>query len=221
MKGLKVSGTKDELMSRIIDYFSSLSNKQPEESEDKRAIYYQYFEELAARNNKDLLAKKVITKDVNMERFFEQATHYLFEEKLGLKPTVQKGTEVADGCIEIGKDEVFLWDNKSKEENYDFPRSHMKQFRRYIRESKKRVKTFLVIVSDMDKKKAENQAFKLKLETPDDTDVAIIRARDLKYVAEKWRNFASGNHEAFDLRVFNDTGVLDRQKLENHMRLVF
>lgn len=219
LKGINVSGTKNEKVARVIDYFGSLSNKVPTDSRDSREVYYQYYEELASRNNKELYIKKLIKKDIQIESYFEKATHFLFEDKLGLKLNSQDGSEHSDGSVSMKNGDLLLWDNKSKEKEYSFPRSHFKQFRRYIRESAKRVSVFLIIVSEIEKS-AELTARQLKLESDTDTDVAIIRARDLKYVAENWTEFASNAKNEFDLKVFNYTGVLERSTLEQNMKIV-
>ena len=55
LEGVTKSGTFEERKDRIIDYYASLTFKEREDSEDPRAIYYQYLEEFAARDNKKLL----------------------------------------------------------------------------------------------------------------------------------------------------------------------
>lgn len=220
LKGIKTSGSKNDRINRIINYFSSMSNKEPQVNEDKRSLYYQYFEELASRDNKELYGKKIINRDIDIEKFFEEATHYLFEEKLGLELMQLQGNEHADGCIAMKKDEILLWDNKSKEKLYEFPASHYKQFRRYIRESAKRVNTFLIIVSDVNEKKVKDQATRLSWESNTKTDIAIIRAGDLKHIAEKWKSFVSKKNTLFDPIVFSYTGVLSRSQLENNLKLL-
>ena len=62
---------------------------------------------------------------------------------------------------------------------------------------------------------ARLQAIKLKHESGKDTDVSIITAADLKFVAEKWRKYSKDG--VFSLEVFNSTGILSRQELEARM----
>jgi len=217
LPGLNVTGSKQERSDRIIDYFASLSTRAPEESEDPRAVYYQYLVEYAARDNQNLYQLKLIKHDRDMERGFEEGTRYLFEEKLGCELIEMPGSEHADGGVEFSNGELLLWDNKGKESTYTFPKSHLDQFKRYIRESVKRVNIFLVIVPEIDPK-ARLQAMRLKHESKTDTDVALITATDLKWVAEQWPKFASG--EAFSIEIFNTTGILDRQTLEERMQIL-
>ncbi len=216
LQGVAVSGSKQERIDRIIDYFASLVTKMPEESDDPRAVFYEYLEEFAARDNKNLYQMNLIKHDRDMERGFEDGTRYLFEAKLGQELVEMPGSEHADGGVELPSGELLLWDNKGKESVYTFPKSHLDQFRRYIRESVKRVNVFLVIVPEL-APAARLQALKLKHLTDTDTDVGLISAADLKYVAETWTKFAKDGE--FNLEVFNATGILDRSELNARMDL--
>ncbi len=218
LQGVTVSGSKQERVDRVIDYFASLVQKTPEETDDPRAIYYEYLEEFAARDNKNLYQMKLIKHDRDMERGFEEGTRYLFEAKLGRQLIEMAGSDHADGGVEFSNGELLLWDNKGKESIYTFPKSHLDQFRRYIRESVKRVNVFLVIVPEIDPS-TRLQAMKLKHLTDTDTDIALVSAADLKHVAETWRKFAKDKDGEFKLEVFNGTGVLDRSELNARMEL--
>lgn len=217
LPGVAVSGSKNQRISGIISYFASLTAKTPVKGEDPRELYYQYLEELAERNNKELYRLGIIKKDREMEDYFEEATRYLFEKKLGCTLLHMEGTEHADGAVYFPNNEVLLWDNKGKEQKYRFPKSHADQFLKYIRESAQRVTVFLVVTPDV-APEAEQQALRLRYQNNTDTDVAIITARELKYVAEKWPEFSKSGK--FDLNVFNTTGILDRPLLEQRMKFL-
>ena len=219
LPGVGTSGNKEELRDRIIERFATFTPKQsPEAEQDPRATYYQYYEELAHRKNQELYPLGIIKKDGEMDTFFEEATKYLFETKLGCELIEPEGNEHADGAVAFSNGQVLLWDNKSKEQEYAFPKSHADQFLRYIRESTQRVNVFVVIVPDL-APKAEQQAMQLKYRNNTDTDVALIRARDLKFVAENWPDFAKTD-QSFDLNVFNATGILERSDLEERMKML-
>ena len=127
------------------------------------------------------------------------------------------GTDHPDGCFEIGRRaDILMWDNKSKETVYDFPQSHVKQFKRYIRDSERRVSCFLIIVPQIGEG-ADYVAARLKVESGTDTDVALISAEDLLWLAEEWTARSGGR--VFNPEVFNLTGVLDRKRLERRMTL--
>jgi len=215
LPGVRVSGAKNARRDRIIDYFEAYTAREPADTEDERGAYYEYFIELAARNNQVLHRLGLIERDHEMDSAFEQATQYLFEKKLGCELVSLSGTEHADGAVTFGGGDLLLWDNKSKESVYTFPKAHREQFMRYIRIAPRRVSVFLVIVPEVSDE-AALEAIRLKNESPSDTDVAIIRAEDLKYVAESWRKHA--RHDRFNLKLFNTTGILDRANLEQWMK---
>lgn len=185
---------------------------------DPRELYFQYYEELARRDRQNLLSNNVIGKDKHMDSAFEEATRYLFEQKLGLVHLSTPGSEHADGVLEFGHGDVlFMWDTKSKESDYTFPNVHLNQFKRYIRDSERRVTCFLVIAPRVQPVALEN-ALRLKVQSGTDTDVALIEAEDLKWMAEEWTDYAKSNG-VFDLQVLNYTGILDRATLQQRMRL--
>ena len=217
MPGVKISGKKNQRIEHIIDYFASLTTKDPVSSGDPRECYYQYLEELAARNNKELYRLGIIKKDRDMEGYFEEGTRFLFEKKLGCELLKMQGNDHADGCVQFPNGELLLWDNKGKEQEYTFPKSHADQFLRYIRESVKRVNVFLVVVPSVSQEAAE-QAVKLKIKNSTDTDIAIITAQNIKYVAENWGKMSK--REKFELNIFNITGILDRPTVEQRMKVL-
>lgn len=217
LPGAKVSGSKGDRIARVIDYFDKLVVHEVPAEASPGERYYKYLVELAARDRENLLANQVISKDLEMERAFEEGTCFLFTEKLRLELEAMPGSDHCDGCIRFGRSgDLFMWDNKSKESVYTFPPAHQKQFKRYIRDSHDRVSCFLVIVPEIGEG-AEMNAARLKVESGTDTDVALITAEDLVWVAETWA--ASGAETPFNLEVLNVTGVLNRKVLENRLKL--
>ncbi len=218
LPGAKVSGSKADRIERIVEYFANLVVRELPEEASPGERYYRYLVELAHRDRENLLANKVIKKDRNMQDAFEEGTRYLFTEKLGLELIHMPGSEHPDGCFQMrpGGD-LLMWDNKSKESVYSFPNSHVRQFKRYIRDSDRRVSCFLVIVPEIDAA-AATVAARLKVESRTDTDVSLITAEDLLWLAEEWPGHKS--HKPFDPEVFNITGLLDRRTLERRMRIL-
>lgn len=217
LPGANVSGTKRAKVNRVIDYFDNLVIKEVEEEASPGLRYYEYFVELARRDRENLLANKIIQKDLGMNAAFEEGARYLFQAKLGLELLPMQGSDHADGCLEFSAGgDLLLWDTKSKESVYTLPDSHVRQFKRYIRDSKRRVSCFLVIAPEI-ADEAEMKAARLKAESQSDTDVALIAAEDLKWMAEEWSRDAGS--ERFDIEILNVTGILDRPKLERRMRL--
>lgn len=217
LPGAKVSGSKGERIGRVIEYFDKMVFRDVPDEAPPGELYFQYLVELARRDREILLANDVIRKDREMDDAFEAGTRHLFAEKLGLELVPMDGSDHADGGVEIGgRGDVLLWDNKSKESVYTFPASHLRQSKRYIRDSDARVACFLIIVPEVDDQ-AAHRAARLKVESGTDTDVALITAEDLVWVTEAWQD--GGSDRAFDPEVFNITGILDRPTLEERMRL--
>ncbi|QDI91369.1 hypothetical protein EPH95_09420 [Salicibibacter halophilus] len=216
LEGVNVSGTKEEKIKNIIDYYENVTVRVDSDPTDGRSVYYDFFEELASRNYKVLRTNKVIDKDANVEKYFEEATRYLFEKKLGLQLEDMPGSKHADGKIKLNAKTSVLWDNKSTEQPYTFPEDHVEQFLGYIRSEKTKVSMFLIIAYEFTAESI-NQAQKLKVFSEDDVGVALIRAEDLKFVAENWRDYSGQKNPSFDLQVFNLTQVLDRKLLSNRM----
>lgn len=217
LPGAKVSGSKSRRLERIIEYFDKMVFRSVPEEAPVGELYFQYLVELARRDREILLANKVIRKDREMEGAFELGTRYLFAEKLGLELLAMGGSDHADGAVPVGRrGDVLMWDNKSKESIYSLPPSHLRQFKRYIRDSDRRVACFLIIVPDV-AEAAGHMAARLKVESGTDTDVALISAENLLWVAAQWKD--RGNGKAFNAEVFNMTGILDRKTLEQRMKL--
>lgn len=219
LDGARVSGTKNEKIENIIDYYEDISMPDDSDPTDPRARYYDCFEQLASRNYKALRGNGVITKDVEIEHYFEYATCYLFEKKIGLSPMELKGSAHPDGRLKHNAREVVLWDNKSTDQPYSFPDEHINQFLGYIRADTMRPTLFLVIVYDYTRE-AVSQAQRLKAYSETDTDVALVKAADLKFVAENWQSYSGRKTPEFDLQVFNMTGQLTRDTLVERMSWV-
>lgn len=219
LPGVKSSGSKDERIANLIEYFDKLRTKEVSADEDERALLYDYYVELANRDRANLLGNKVIRKDKDIDSAFEEATRYLFEVKCGLPVVHQPGTENPDGLFHVdGRDSVIMWDTKSKESVYTFPNEHLRQFKRYIRDSEQRVECFLVIAPKIGDSALEN-AYRLKVESGKDTDVALISASDLKWLAEKWRQI-DRTRDFINLEVLNITGILTRQAIQQRLQIL-
>lgn len=97
---------------------------------------------------------------------------------------------------------------------YRCPRSQVRRFKGYLRDSGREVSLFLVVMPEVESD-AEGRADPLKAQSEHDTDVAIVAAEDLKWESGAWPGYAS----RFDFRpeVFNTTGVLSRGELEQRV----
>lgn len=211
---VNISGTKPEMINNIIEFYNKLVTYSVE-SGDKREQYYNYINELANRNYEQLRGNNIISKDLEIEHLFEDATRFLFDIKLGIKPCDMEGNDNPDGRLDFNDKEVVLWDNKSCENDYIFPDDHFNQFKRYIDNEDKRVTLFLVISSSFSDDSI-SKAYRLKAVSETDTDVGLITADEIKYVAENWRDYSSKDGD-FDLQVFNYTGRLTKDILKQRM----
>ncbi|MEX1308530.1 MAG: hypothetical protein AB1Z19_08380 [Eubacteriales bacterium] len=197
---LKVSGQKNDLIQRIIEHYDEIRKRPTSDSqEDMRSIYFEYFEFLASRNISELRHQGVIEKDLQCERYFEEATDYIFEKYLNHKPLVLKGTEHPDGILSFN-DRLIMWDNKSKETPVNLT-DHMKQFERYISTSEKPVASFLVIGPSFT---ADSEKLCKKFSMSNNTTICLITASQLRKLALRWKN-----DSPFPLQNFRQSGLFD------------
>lgn len=218
---VKSSGQKAEKINRIIKYYDELINIDVRETEDKREIYYDFFEQLAKVDMQNLMGKNIVKNESECKLAFEEATRFIFEKKFSQELLDQKGTNHCDGCMELEeKDDFFMWDNKTKyNSKYDFPNKDFDQFKRYIRDAKrngKSVKCFLIVAPGFEDSVQMN-AERLKYESGIDTDIALISASNLKWIAEEWnKNYSD---KKFNLHLFNKTTVFTKDEIKNRMKL--
>lgn len=186
---LPISGTKQDLIQRIIDAYDAL-RLVTQENTDERAIFYEFFEDLAFRRSDSLRQQQLIQKDIEIERNFEYVTSYLFESKLGHKPLSLIGSAHADGAISY-QDRVIYWDNKSKETPVSLS-DHIKQFDSYIKSSEKPVAGFLVIGPDFTE---DSATIAMQYQVQNGVPICLITASELKQVASKWEEQRGNNTE--------------------------
>ena len=207
----KKGSSKNDRIERIFHELDQLSH-QSVKFEDPREIYFKYFEELAARNSKKLRDLKIIEKDLDMEKAFEEGTRYIFEKIFMHKLEKMDGTDHPDGMIKIDDNRYLLWDNKSKETSCNL-KNHLDQFHRYIRRLREHngdVQSFLVIAPEFDQK-SEIIAHGEKMKN---ITFTLVRAQDLKIVAEEWKK-ANAKKQQFPLSIFNISGRVDIESLKN------
>lgn len=196
--GLTTSGTKDDRVSRLVEYYDNVHSITVDQT-DEREIYFSYFEELAGRNIELLRKKGLITKDNEIERLFEKATHYAFERYLKHTPQQLIGTKRPDGIIPF-KDQIIMWDNKSKESPVHL-KDHIKQFDEYIKTSQNRVSSFLVIGPSFTEE-SFTQATEYQINN--DVFLSLITAQQFKELSLRWDKETNGN--PLPLTYFKQTG---------------
>ena len=198
--GVQSYGTKLDLIWNILRYYDGIKQINTT-SEDIRGSYFEVFEELANRDLAFLRNQNIISKDLECEHKFEEATNYIFEKILKNKPLLLKGTDHPDGILSYN-DKLIMWDNKSKESPVNLA-DHIKQFDRYIRASEKPVSVFIVIGPDFT---ADSAKECLKYSLTNDTLILLITAKELKSLAIEWRKKHEDDEESFPLGYFKQNG---------------
>jgi hypothetical protein len=112
--GIKSSGNKPELITRLLDFYDDLTFEE-RPTQDPREEWYSNYELLATRSYSDLRAKKLISKDLDIEYQFEQATNFLFERVLNVPVDYRRQITKADGRIPLDSNQCMLWDCKCAE----------------------------------------------------------------------------------------------------------
>ena len=197
---LNIYGTKPELINRIIKYYDEIKQIQPTE-EDEREILFKFYTDLASRNLSFLRQQGIISKDLECEHKFEEATNYMFEKIFKIKPLIMSGTEHPDGILSFN-DKLIMWDNKSKETDVSLS-EHIKQFDRYIKNSAKPVSVFIVIGPSFT---ADSQKECAKYAMSNDTIILLITAQELKNLADSWMKAHSTDVEPLPLGIFKQNG---------------
>ncbi len=209
--GLPTSGNKPDLIAKLIDFYDDLSFAE-RTSHDKREVWYANYDVLAARDYATLKAKKIISRDLDIEHMFEAATCYLFEKKLRVPIEMPKGKQRADGRILLDGKRSILWDCKSVEKLFHLQECLESQFDGYIRREREHGYdpiAFMVIAPGFTPN-SRKLAMQYKART--NWDVALVTAEALKYVADSWST--SETSRPFPAGLFNRTDVIDRDKAE-------
>jgi hypothetical protein len=207
--GLPQSGSIEEKRTRLLEHYDQL-RPLLEEHDDQRARWYEFFDQLAWRDYDTLRAQHVIDKDLDIESQFEEATRYLFAEKLNHAPLRQSGSNRPDGVLSL-QNRYVMWDNKSREKPVNL-KDHLAQFDDYINKSDKPVPIFMVIAPAFTE---ESQSDALRYRAQHfDRDIVLITAKELKDLAEEWSSSSNrGREEPFPLGLLAVNGRFDRSRL--------
>lgn len=209
--GLKSSGNKPDFINRLIEFYDDLSFEEPG-TDDEREEWYNNYEFLATRAYADLKAKKLISKDLDIEHQFEEATDFLFETKLHVQIDTKRRVTKADGRILLPDRHVILWDCKSVENAVNLQDHLEDQFDSYLRKEREKgtIPIGFFVIGPAFTKQSLNLAYKYKART--NWDVALIRADALKHLAEHWN--AAEPDKPFPIRLLNQTEVIDKERAE-------
>ncbi|MFC7216198.1 hypothetical protein ACFQO4_19225 [Saliphagus sp. GCM10025334] len=203
----------EEMVSAIIEYFE-LSQKSVEEGQPAVELYLDAYEDIADGAVTDVppQLQDLVDADNPSEKLdvlFEDATGEIFQEVFNLKGTNQLGQQatgvVADGEIEQNG-QWLLWDNKRRRQEFRLGSDTRSKIKNYIdtKGEQHDVEWFLIIAPDFTDQAASNA---LQLEMQIGTDIRLVRAEDLKTLAELWReNYAADGRE-LPLSVFTGSEI--------------
>ncbi|QDU23459.1 SAP domain-containing protein [Urbifossiella limnaea] len=209
--GLKSSGAKAELIARIVEFYDDLTF-EVRQTKDEREAWYSDYVALASRSYAELRAKKVITKDLDIEHLFEAATAFLFGVKLKATCDPSRTENRADGRVRLDADNCVLWDCKSVEAAVNLQDHLDGQFDSYLRKEQQvglKPLGFLVIGPAFTPQSIR-LANQYKART--NWDVALVQADALKHLADRWA--ATEPDKPFPVRLLVRTEVIDKERAE-------
>ncbi|MGQ3330701.1 hypothetical protein [Halorubrum sp. FL23] len=205
----------DEMVSAIIEYFEQ-SQKSVEEGEPEVDLYLGAYEEIAdgTVNQVPPQLQDLVDADNANEKLdilFEDATGEIFREAFNLEGVNQLGQKatgmVADGEIEQGG-QWLLWDNKRRRNKFKLGSDTRSKIKSYIdtKDQQHDVEWFLIIAPDFTEN-AESNAMQLEMQVG--TDIRLVRARDLKELAELWKEEYAEDDRELPLSVFRGSELFE------------
>ncbi|WP_280535550.1 hypothetical protein [Halopenitus sp. POP-27] len=205
----------EEMVSAIIEYFEQ-SQKSVEQGEPAVDLYIDAYEEIAdgAVNQVPPQLQDLVDADNAEEKLdilFEEATGEIFREAFDLEGVNQLGQKatgmVADGEIEQDG-RWLLWDNKRRREQFKLGSDARSKIKSYIDTKSKQhdVEWFLIIAPDFTDRAATNAE---QLEMQIGKDIRLVRAADLKGLAELWQDEYASDDRELPLSVFYGSEFFD------------
>lgn len=208
-KGLDRYGNKADLIERLVQ-----SDIRPSDVLDQldRQKLSQMCSHVGLRFSADLRAKKLISKDLNTEHYFERATEFLFQVKLNVPIDLSRKDSRADGRLPLDNNQSLLWDCKSVEHAVNLQDFLDLQFDGYLRREAatgRQPLAFLVIGPAFTPQSLK-LAHQYKART--NWDVALVTAEGLKHLAERWSTMEP--KKPFPIRLLNRTELIDKDRAE-------
>lgn len=201
----------------LISHFDRFAKSVESAPDDPDKTFYEYLVELASRQYEVLRAANVIQHDQNVDRAFERGVRYAFSRKLGYPPIQFTGSAHADGGIPPKNDRMVLWDCKSALRPYALTEPKCAQFLQYVaKEAPNVVCPFLVFSGSFTDDSAA-RALALKAKCRAGTEIALMAAADLKWLADKWGKDYPDKRLPLD--VLAHSGFLNTEVLELRLKL--
>jgi hypothetical protein len=205
----------DEMVAAIIEYFEQ-SQKTVDDSEPAADLYLSVYEEIADGAVKQVPPQLQDLVDADhpeekLDILFEDATAEIFRDIFNLEGTNQLGQQangvVADGEIEQ-EGRWLLWDNKRRRQKFRFGSDTRSKIKNYIdtKDEQHEVEWFLIIAPDFTEQAATNAT---RLEMQVGKDIRLVRAADLKKLAELWQENYARDERELPLSIFYGSEVFD------------
>ena len=201
----------------LISHFDRFSKPPPPSGQGQDPTYYAYLIELASRQYGVLRAASVIEQDQNVDRAFERGVRYAFSNLLGYPAIQFTGAAHADGGVVAKKGRMVLWDCKSALKPYALTEAKRAQFLQYVRKEEPNVVCPFLVFSGEFTSDSEAGALALKANCPRGTEIALMTAADLKWLADKWNKEYPDKRLPLD--VLAHTGLLNAGILELGLKL--
>lgn len=205
----------DEMVSAIIEYFEQ-SQKSVEEGEPEVDLYLDAYQDIAdgavievPPQLQDLVDAENPTEKLDV--LFEDATGEIFREAFNIEGTNQLGQQasgvVADGEVEQNG-QWLLWDNKRRRKKFRLGSDARSKIKNYIdtKSQQHDVEWFLIIAPDFTDQALSNAE---QLEMQIGTDIRLVRAEDLKTLAQLWRDTYAEDSRELPLSVFSGSEIFD------------
>lgn len=209
--GLRSSGAKAELVARLVEFYDDLTFEE-RETKDARESWYADYELLAGRAYAELRAKKVISRDLEIQTLFEEATAFLFEARLHASCDPSRAENRADGRVRLDAHQCLLWDCKSAEQAVNLQDHLDGQFDGYLRKERDvgLAPLGFLVIGPAFTPQSVRLANQYKART--NWDVALVTAAGLKHLADRWA--AQEPDKPFPVRLLNRTEVIDKDRAE-------
>jgi hypothetical protein len=218
---VRQDGSREIRVRNVIRYFDQLAVDAPAgASADPIATYLHNYQALARRQYNALRAAGVISKDKDVDRAFELATVRLFQSLLGYALEPYEGSNHPDGrALVDDPHRVLLWDCKSCETDYALTDRLSRQFLAYATAASPAVASPLLVIAPAFSEGSVDAIVRLKVQCPPGTEIALITADDLLWLAERWsKRGPEQGRRSLPWEVLATTGLLDRTILQKRLK---
>lgn len=204
-----------EMITASIEYFEQ-SQKSVADDDPAVDLYLSAYEDIADGTVQQVppQLQDLVTAnnpDEKLDILFEDATAEIFTEIFNLDGTNLLGQQasgvVADGEIEQDN-KWLLWDNKRRARKFKLGSNARSKIKSYIDTKDKQhdVEWFLIIAPEFIEQ-AEIHAEQLEMQVG--KDIRLVRADDLKQLAERWRDNHATDGQELPLSIFYGSGEFD------------